>query len=166
MPVSVVSPDPALSGARLGGRAAPLRAAVREALALEGRRAGEVAVVLADDARLRDLNRRWRGLDRTTDVLSFGYDEGGDAEVDGDIVVSLERVRAQARRFRVGPGRELARVVVHGALHLAGLDHEAAGERRRMRAREDRVLRGLREAITELDAALGTAAGARAKRAG
>ena len=148
MPVSVVSPR------GLTGVAAPLRVAVRAALALEGRRAGEVAVVLADDAKLRDLNRRWRGLDRSTDVLSFGYDEGGDDEVDGDIVVSLGRVRDQARRFRVTPGRELARVVVHGALHLAGLDHQGAAERRRMRAREDRVLRAAREAIAELDEAL------------
>ena len=148
MPVSIVSPR------GLTGVAVPLRAAVLAALALEGRRPGEVAVVLADDAKLRDLNRRWRGLDRATDMLSFGYDEGGDDEVDGDVVISLERVRGQAKRFRVTPGRELARVVVHGTLHLAGLDHQTAAERRRMRAREDRVLRAAREAIAELDAAL------------
>ena len=148
MPVSVTSPR------GLTGVAAPLRVAVRAALALEGRRAGEVAVVLADDAKLRDLNRQWRDLDRATDVLSFGYDEGGDDEVDGDIVVSLERVGEQAKRFRTSRGRELARVVVHGALHLAGLDHQGAAERRRMRAREDRVLRAAREAIAELDGAL------------
>jgi probable rRNA maturation factor len=134
--------------------AAPLRAVVVAALALEGRRPGEVAVVLAADAKLRELNRRWRGLDRATDVLSFGYDEGGDDEVDGDVVVSLERVREQAKRFRVSRGRELARVVIHGALHLAGLDHQSAAQRRRMRAREDRVLRAAREAIAELDEAL------------
>ena len=134
--------------------AAPLRAALLAPQALEGRRAGGVAVVLADDAKLRELNRQWRGLDRATDVLSFGYDEGGDDEVDGDIAVSLERVRDQAKRFRVTQGRELARVVVHGALHLAGLDHEGAAERRRMRAREARVLRAAREAIAELDEAL------------
>jgi len=148
MPVSVVSPR------GLVGVAAPLRAAVLAARALEGRRPGEVAVVLADDARLRDLNRQWRGLDRATDVLSFGYDDGAGDIVDGDVVVSLERVREQAKRFRTTRGRELARVVVHGALHLAGLDHQGAAERRRMRVREDRVLRAAREAIAELDAAL------------
>ena len=148
MPVSVASP-PGLARATV-----PLRALVLAALALEGRRAGEVAVLLSDDATLRELNRQWRGLDRATDVLSFGYDEGGDDEVDGDIVVSLERVREQAKRFRASRGRELARVVVHGALHLAGLDHQGAAERRRMRAREDRVLRAAREAIAKLDNAL------------
>jgi probable rRNA maturation factor len=148
MPVSVVSPR------GRAGLAAPLRALVLAALALEGRRAGEVAVVLSDDARLRDLNRRWRGLDRVTDVLSFGYDDGAGDTVDGDVVVSLERAGAQATRFRVSEGRELARLVVHGALHLAGLDHQGAAERRRMRVREDRILRAGREAVTELDAAL------------
>lgn len=147
MPVSVVSPR------GLARAAAPLRALVLAALALEGRGAGEVSVALADDAALRALNRDWRGLDRATDVLSFGYD-GGEGPVSGDIAVSLERVREQAKRFRVSPGRELARVVVHGALHLAGLDHGHTAARRRMRAREDRVLRAGREAIATLDAAL------------
>jgi probable rRNA maturation factor len=147
MSVSVVSP-------RGSGRvAAPLRALALAALALEGRDAGEVSVALTDDAALRALNRDWRGLDRSTDVLSFGYD-GGEGPVDGDIAVSLERVREQAKRFRVSPGRELARVVVHGALHLAGLDHDRTAARRRMRAREDRVLRAGRAAIAALDAAL------------
>jgi probable rRNA maturation factor len=158
MPVSVASPP------GLARTAAPLRALVLAALALEGRRAGEVSVALADDAALRGLNRRWRGLDRTTDVLSFGYGGGPGEPVDGDIAVSLERVREQARRFRVGAGRELARVVVHGALHLAGLDHGRTAARRRMRAREDRVLRAGREAIAELDAVLTTAPGRNPRR--
>ena len=148
MPVSVVSPR------GLAGLAAPLRALVLAALAVEGRRPGEMAVVLGDDARLRDLNRQWRGLDRVTDVLSFGYDDDAGETVDGDIVVSLERARAQAKRFRVTPGRELARLVIHGALHLAGLDHQSASQRRCMRAREERLLRAAREAIADLDEAL------------
>jgi len=149
MPVSVVD------ARRRRGLVFPLRALVHAALALEGRRPGEVAVVLADDATLRDLNRRWRGLARTTDVLSFGYDDGTGEVAEGDIVVSLERVAEQARRFRVSRGRELARLVVHGALHLAGLDHARAAERRAMRAREDRVLRAGREVVAALDEALG-----------
>ena len=141
--------------------ARPLAALVRAALALEGRRAGEVAIVLADDPALRDLNRRWRGIDRATDVLSFSYDEGpaaartapwsrpggpapGSARarppVHGDLVISLGRMREQARRFGVAEGEELARLVVHGTLHLAGLDHQRPAERRAMRVREDEAL--------------------------
>src|SRR5512146_759936 len=120
MPISVATPG------SVRGLSAPLGVLVRGALALEGRRAGEIAVVLAGDDLLRELNRDYRGLDRATDVLSFAYDAAGDgvdpaahraARVNGDLVVSMDRVREQARRFRVSEGRELARLVVHGALH-------------------------------------------------
>ena len=147
MPISVRSPR------SLASLAPALRALVRAALRSEGRRAGEIGLLLADDATLRRLNRDWRGLDRATDVLSFGYDEARaprslgarfarrSAPIHGDLAVSMDRVRVQARRFRVTPGEELARLVVHGALHLAGYDHRHAAERRDMRRREDRALR-------------------------
>jgi probable rRNA maturation factor len=141
MPISVRSPR------SLAGLAPALRALVRAALRSEGRRAGEIGVLLADDATLRSLNHAYRGLDRATDVLSFAYDEGQSSgsgrlsPVHGDLVVSMDRVHEQARRFRVTPGEELARLVVHGTLHLAGLDHRHAAERRDMRRREDRALR-------------------------
>lgn len=121
--------------------AAAIRSLVRLALAAHGRRAGEISVTIADDALLRDLNRRYRGLDRATDVLSFGYDAGGAAPVDGDLAVSRDRVRVQARRYRVSAGRELARLIVHGALHLTGLDHDTATKRRAMRGVERAVMR-------------------------
>lgn len=168
MPISVESPR---SAARLSP---PLRALLRGALALEHARPGEIAIVLADDVRLRELNRRWRGIDRATDVLSFGYDEpapgrrraprpartaprpreGAPVPVSGDLVISLDRVRAQAKRYRVTPGRELARLVVHGALHLAGLDHHRTDEREHMRRQERRALRGVSAHVSTLDATL------------
>lgn len=147
MPISVTSPR---SQPRVG---AAVRVLVRAALAHEGRRPGEIAVVLSDDAMLRALNRQWRGRDRATDVLSFDYDDGG-GPVHGDLVVSLDRVAEQARRYRVSRGRELARLVIHGALHLTGLDHRTPSQRRAMQAREDRVLRSARAAVGALDAAL------------
>lgn len=134
MPISAKSPPD------LRGVTAPLAALVRAALAAEGRRAGELGIVLTGDAPVRELNRRWRGLNRATDVLSFGYDAEPGRFVSGDLVVSLDRVFEQARRFRVSRGRELARLVIHGALHLAGLDHQGAADRRRMREQEARVL--------------------------
>ncbi len=144
----------------LRGLAAPLRAVVRAALAAEKRTIGELAIVLTDDADLRVLNCQWRGIDRATDVLSFSYDEDRPARgraVNGDVVVSLDRVKAQARRFRVSTGHELARLIVHGALHLAGLDHERGPERAAMRRREDRALRACRTPIAALERALGGA---------
>jgi probable rRNA maturation factor len=135
--------------ARLGPA---LRALVRGTLAGEGRRAGEIGIVLARDPELRALNRSWRGIDRATDVLSFAY--AGGWGVSGDLVISLDRVVAQARRFRVTRGRELARLAVHGTLHLAGLDHQRAAERRAMRRREDRALAAGNQAVRALDRAL------------
>jgi probable rRNA maturation factor len=149
---------------------------VAATLAGEGLRPGAIAVVLTDDATLRALNLRWRGLDRATDVLSFDYgagprprarrgrrrraagtpldSPGGPRSVDGDLAISLDRVFAQARRYRVTPGRELARLVVHGALHLAGHDHHQPAGRRRMRSRERVALASVRSTIARLDRAL------------
>jgi probable rRNA maturation factor len=140
--------------ARRPGIVAPLRGLIGAALALEGRRAGAVAVLLTDDRALRDLNRRWRGIDRATDVLSFVYQVHRDGRIDGDLAISLQRMAAQARRYRVSPGRELARLVVHGALHLAGLDHVGAAERRRMRRREHQALRAGAPGIRALERSL------------
>ena len=68
--------------------------------------------------------------------------------------MSLERVHVQARRFRVSPGRELARVVVHGALHLSGLEHSTAGKRAHMRRHENLVLRACAAHVRALERAL------------
>ncbi len=137
MPISVASRP------RLPGVAAPLRALVAAALAVVQRRPGEIAVVLSDDATLRALNRRWRGIDRATDVLSFPYAERRDRRIDGDLAISLERMTEHAKRYRVTRGRELARLVVHGALHLAGLDHHRPSERVHMRRREQSAASGV-----------------------
>jgi probable rRNA maturation factor len=137
--------------------AAPVRALVMLALRLESRRAGEIGVRITDDAELRALNRRWRRIDRATDVISFAYEEdhpdAATRPVTGDVVLSLARARAQARRFRVGEGAELARLVVHGVLHLAGHDHARAPERRAMRAREHAVLGAAGAIVRRLEAA-------------
>ncbi|HYM81155.1 MAG TPA: rRNA maturation RNase YbeY [Candidatus Limnocylindria bacterium] len=148
MAISVVNPR----GVR--GIVAPLRELVRATLASQGKRPGEIGIVLTGDAEARDLNRRYRGLDRATDVLSFDYRTAPEGPIHGDLVISLDRVREQARRFRVGRGRELARLVVHGALHLAGHDHHRAAERRIMRRAEQRVLRATGAAIARLGRAL------------
>lgn len=148
----------------------PLRALVALALKQEGRRTGEIAVVLTGDAALRELNRRWRGIDRATDVISFAYDEleadAATRPVTGDLVVSLERVREQAKRFRVTPGAELARLVLHGALHLCGHDHAQAGERRVMRACEEKAMRAARRHIRTLDQRWPASATPSGRRAG
>ncbi|MER3419275.1 MAG: rRNA maturation RNase YbeY [Chloroflexota bacterium] len=137
---------------------AHVSALVRHALALEGVPDGaEVGVVFTDDATVRDLNQRYRGVDRPTDVLSFGLSElarpVGEAPTPtpfvlppelgpqlGEVIVSRDTALRQARAHGRAPAHELAHLVVHGVLHLLGHDHAEPEEERRMRAREDEVL--------------------------
>ena len=151
MPISVTAPK------GFAALSAPLRALVTLTLKGESRRVGEISIVLTTDEALRELNRRWRGIDRATDVISFAYDEhepdAATRPVTGDIVLSMDRVRAQATRFRVTQGAELARLAIHGALHLGGHDHHRARERKTMRGREEALMRSARGLIRRLDAA-------------
>lgn len=98
---------------------------------------------------MRTLNRRFRGKDRTTDVLSFPFREGPFQRVQphllGDIVISVPAADRQARERGAPRREELDRLLIHGLLHLVGYDHEGgAAAARRMRARE-RSLRELME---------------------
>jgi probable rRNA maturation factor len=82
---------------------------------------GTVDVLIADNRRLRALNRRFRGKNTPTDVLSFPHAEGG------DIAISAEIARENAGRYGHSPGTELKVLILHGMLHLAGHDHENDG---------------------------------------
>jgi probable rRNA maturation factor len=130
-----------------------------------------LGVVLAGDRLLRRLNREWRGLDRTTDVLSFPAGEAPPLPPEarsswpvlrGEVVISLPRCLEQARERAEDPGVELARLVVHGALHCLGYDHETSRDRARMLPQE----RALRASAARRGLAAGllrpTAAGTRA----
>jgi probable rRNA maturation factor len=103
-----------------------------------------VAVTLTTDRRIRALNRRWRQKDHATDVLSF---PGGPPPpgwpgplVLGDVVISLDTARRQAKEQGRGLGGELDRYLTHGFLHLLGHDHHRPAPARRMAALEDRLL--------------------------
>ncbi len=97
-----------------------------------------MTVVLVDDPYIRQLNHKYRHLDRATDVLSFNLDDGTglDEEALGDVYISVDRARDQAGRYHVSLDDELHRLVVHGCLHLLGYDHHNASERKVMREKE------------------------------
>ena len=83
-------------------------------------------VAFVSDARIRDLNRTFRGIDKATDVLSFPNDctqPHGDSEL-GDIAISMERAAAQAKENGLTLEEEIAQLILHGLLHLCGYDHE------------------------------------------
>ena len=106
----------------------------RAAALREGRGALEVALRLCGDPAIHELNRGWRGKDRPTDVLAFAQREGpaADPGLLGDIVISVDTARRQARR---GLHAELLHLVSHGLCHLLGYDHRNDAEEREMNAR-------------------------------
>jgi probable rRNA maturation factor len=135
------------SGARADRRA--LRTACGAVLAGEGVR-GRVLLTLTfvDDDEIREINRRHRGIDRATDVLSFPLEDAtlrfalppGQPRELGDVVISYPRAVAQAEEYGHSVERELAYLVVHGVLHILGHDHEVPSEQVVMRAREEAAL--------------------------
>lgn len=100
---------------------------------------GEFSITLTDDAHIHALNKKFRGVDRATDVLSFAFREsdepeivGADFEILGDVIISLERAKMQAEEFGHSFLREVIFLEVHGLLHLLGYDHIDDDERREM----------------------------------
>ena len=109
----------------------------------------EISVTIVDDEKIHALNKQYRNVDRSTDVLSFPlgvegqYDINNDtgAQMLGDIVISIEHAKKQAVLYGHSFDREIAFLTVHSMLHLLGYDHEAGGlELVRMREREEAVL--------------------------
>ncbi|MFA5507982.1 MAG: rRNA maturation RNase YbeY [Vulcanimicrobiota bacterium] len=112
----------------------------------------EVSVLLTDDRKMQELNRDYRGQDRSTDVLSFAFEEGealvvppGTPRVLGDVILSLPTIRRQASDHGQTFARECAWALCHGTLHLLGYDHQTDGEEEAMRGVENEVLRALGE---------------------
>ena len=87
----------------------------------------EVSLVFADDPSIRELNSYYRGKDKPTDVLSFSMLEGDASELSrslGDVVISLDTAKAQAKKNKHSISDEVATLIIHGLLHLLGYDHE------------------------------------------
>lgn len=118
-----------------------VRAACETALAHTKRKGVEMAVVLADDAFVRDLNHTYRGQDKPTNVLSFPGEEGG--EVLGDVVLALETVEREAREQDKTVKHHAIHLLVHGTLHLLGYDHLRRKEAESMEALEIKILKKL-----------------------
>lgn len=96
----------------------------------------EVSIVFCDDEFIRSLNKQYKGKDAPTDVLSFSQSEGEEPEVGidtaydkiiaGDIVISLDTVKVNAKNLQIPLEEELKRLLIHGLLHLNGMEHTGA----------------------------------------
>lgn len=118
-----------------------LARAADRALAALGRPGADVEVLVVDDAEIRRLNARWRGVRRPTDVLAFPLEIAAAAGgLVGQIVISADTARRQARAVGVPAALELDLLVTHGVLHLAGYDDRDPVEARLMHQREREIL--------------------------
>ena len=111
---------------------------------------GEVDVLLSDDANLRRLNRTFRGKNKSTDVLSFPAAEN-DQDIAGDLAISLETAARQAAAYGHSLRDEVRILLLHGLLHLSGMDHET--DRGEMAAREAALRGELRLSTTLIERA-------------
>ena len=103
-----------------------------------GRKVGEVGYMFVNDEKILEINNEYLGHDYYTDVITFDYDEGD--VVNGDIVISLDTVRTNAEMFGKAYEDELYRVIIHGILHLCGLNDKGPGEREIMEEAENKAL--------------------------
>lgn len=103
-----------------------------------GRKVGEIGYMFVSDEKILEVNRQYLGHDYYTDIITFDYDEGD--VLNGDLVISLDTVRTNAEKFAKDYDEELHRVIIHGILHLCGINDKGPGEREIMEAHENEAL--------------------------
>ena len=111
---------------------------VKAVAASYGKRVGEIAYIFVDDEKILEVNRQYLGHDYYTDIITFDYCEGD--VISGDLFNSLDTVWTNAEQVGATYEEELHRVIIHGILHLCGINDKGPGEREIMEAAEDKAL--------------------------
>ena len=111
---------------------------IKKVAASYGRKVGEIGYLFCDDEKILEVNREYLQHDYYTDIITFDYDE--DDIISGDLVISLDTVRTNAEQFGKEYDDELHRVIIHGILHLCGINDKGPGEREIMEAEENKAL--------------------------
>lgn len=111
---------------------------IKAVAATYGRKVGEVAYIFVDDKKILEVNRQYLQHDYYTDIITFDYTE--DDVISGDLFISLDTVRTNAEQVGATYDNELHRVIIHGILHLCGINDKGPGEREIMEAAENRAL--------------------------
>lgn len=111
---------------------------IRTVAATYQKKVGEVGYLFCNDEKILEVNREYLGHDYYTDIITFDYTQG--RILSGDLFISLDTVRTNAEGIGVAYGQELLRVVIHGVLHLCGINDKGPGEREIMEAAENRAL--------------------------
>ena len=106
--------------------------------ATDGKKVGEIAYIFCSDEKILEVNRQYLQHDYYTDIITFDYCEG--KKLSGDLFISLDTVRTNAEQFNAPYETELYRVIIHGILHLCGINDKGPGEREIMEAAENKAL--------------------------
>ena len=111
---------------------------IKAVAATYGRKTGDIGYMFVDDEKILEVNNEYLGHDYYTDIITFDYDE--DDVISGNMVISLDTVRTNAEKFGKDYTEELNRVIIHGILHLCGINDKGPGEREIMEANENKAL--------------------------
>lgn len=115
-----------------------IRQWINSCTAAEQREIGEVTYLFGNDDYVLSANRQYLNHDYLTDILTFDYSEGG--VLQGDVIISIDRVKDNAKQFGVSMENELLRVIIHGILHLCGYKDKTKKEAAVMRSKEESCL--------------------------
>lgn len=111
---------------------------IKKVAATYGRKTGEIAYIFCSDEKILEMNREYLHHDYYTDIITFDYDEGD--VISGDLFISLDTVKSNSEQFGTPYEEELYRTIIHGILHLCGLNDKGPGEREMMEAAENKAL--------------------------
>lgn len=120
---------------------------IKAVAATYGRKVGEIGYMFVNDEKILEVNNQYLGHDYFTDIITFDYDE--DDVINGDLVISLDTVRTNAEKFGKEYRDELHRVIIHGVLHLCGINDKGPGEREIMEDNENKALALLAQLIAD-----------------
>lgn len=111
---------------------------IKNVASVYGKKVGDIAYIFCNDDKILEVNREYLQHDYYTDIITFDYTEGN--VVAGDIFISLDTVRSNSELLGVPYRQELHRVIIHGILHLCGIDDKGEGEREIMEKEENKAL--------------------------
>jgi len=112
---------------------------VKAVAATYGKKIGEIAYIFVNDKKILEVNQQYLQHDYYTDIITFDYSEG--ETINGDLFISLDTVQSNAKLIGTTYEQELNRVIIHGILHLCGINDKGPGEREIMEAAEDKALK-------------------------
>ena len=116
---------------------------IRKVAALYGKKAGDISYIFCSDEKILEVNKQYLQHDYYTDIITFDYSEG--TKISGDLFISLDTVKSNSDMFGTNYVEELHRIIIHGVLHLCGINDKGPGEREIMTAKENEALTLLSE---------------------